>query len=277
MFNLPLAAVVMILSTGHGANSRAVNCDGAAELAEKAVKAIAESGPVAFAGVAFCDGATSLKKEDRPTAEAALALLAGQMEAQYGKRLGGLELASTDKLGRSLVRYTYIEKHERGPILWHFTFYRPEGGAWQWQEFNLNDAWALVLHPVEKAGTGCAEAEKLSESGVAALKAGGVPKLIEVLFAPGKSLLRAGDRNSAVEGFVKLREAASAPLGKSSGEFELIRTKTCGTSLIRFAYLEKCERGGIVWEFTLYRAEKEWQWLNLTLTSNLATSFTVGK
>ncbi len=105
----------------------------------------------------------------------------------------------------------------------------------------------------------------------------GVPKLIEAISAPGKSLLLAGDRTGAVEGFVKLRDAACVSLGKSTGEFELIRTETCGKSLIRSAYLEKCERGGIVWEFTLYRAEKEWQWLNLNLTSNLAPSFAVGK
>ena len=274
------AAVLMILSAGVGtgrtSKSLTRNFDGAEKLVETAAKAIADRGPVAFADIAFCGGATSFKKEDRPTAEAALELLAIKMEARFGKRVGDLERVGTDKLGRSLVRYTYMEKHERAPILWQFTFYRPEGGGWQWHGFDLNDAWVRGFHPAGGA-VPCAEAETLSESGIDALKAGGVPKLIEAIFASGKSLLPAGDRNGAVELFVKLRDTASAPLGKASGAFELIRTETCGKSLIRYAYLEKCERGGILWEFTLYRAQKEWQWLNLSLINNLTNSFTVGK
>ncbi len=269
MIHSSCAVLLMILS--------ARSYDGAEKLSGEAVAAIAEKGRVGFLDRAFSGAATSLKKYDRPAAEAMFAALDIQVDIKYGQRIGDLELARTDKVGRSFVRYCYVEKRERGPMVWQFAFYRPESGNWQWHGFSWNDSWMRELRGADKAPSGRTDAAKLCEGGVAALKEGGVAKLFEASFTPGKCLLPEGDRKGAVEGFAKLREAACAPLGKSTGEFELVRTESFGSSLIRFVYLEKCERGAATWEFTVYRAQKYWQWLSLNLNGDIANAFATGK
>jgi hypothetical protein len=48
-------------------------------------------------------------------------------------------------------------------------------------------------------------------------------------------------------------------LGPSSGEFELVRAIGLGPSLAKFVYLEKFERGAVLWIMVLYHGTDD-QW-----------------
>jgi hypothetical protein len=48
-------------------------------------------------------------------------------------------------------------------------------------------------------------------------------------------------------------------LGPSTGEFELLKETLQSPSLARFVYLERFERGGIVWSFVLYKRKDGWR------------------
>lgn len=54
------------------------------------------------------------------------------------------------------------------------------------------------------------------------------------------------------------REAMIAKFGKPLGEVELVRTESLGKSLVRYVYLEKCERLAMTWQIDFYRGKDGW-------------------
>lgn len=75
-------------------------------------------------------------------------------EAQYGsqantvlQRFGapvGYELLREEPLGTSLVRYTFLVRHEKAPLRWLLTFYRAEKG-WVVTDFNFDGNVAALF------------------------------------------------------------------------------------------------------------------------------------
>lgn len=55
----------------------------------------------------------------------------------YGPILDS-EIVREEKFGNSIVRLVYILKHEKGPIIWQFYFYRPHG-KWFLGKIDFND------------------------------------------------------------------------------------------------------------------------------------------
>jgi hypothetical protein len=56
----------------------------------------------------------------------------------------------------------------------------------------------------------------------------------------------------------EFRTVTTQTLGRSSGQFELLRETALSPSLVRFVYLEKLERGGVWWLLVLYRGKENW-------------------
>jgi hypothetical protein len=118
---------------------------------------------------------------------------------------------------------------------------------------------------------------RMAEEGIKRLKAAGVAGLCDVAFAEGKTVNNPADRAGAEIHFQRLRDAMTARYGKSTGELELIRKEMIGNSLVRFTYLEKLERGPVVWRFIFYRVDGGWKWKDLGTTDNLETEYRVEK
>src|SRR5262249_33267142 len=58
---------------------------------------------------------------------------------------------------------------------------------------------------------------------------------------------------------VESRKQYQADYGNPTGEFELLSQQSASPSLVRLVYLEKFEKGGVVWYFFLYRAKDGWR------------------
>jgi hypothetical protein len=114
---------------------------------------------------------------------------------------------------------------------------------------------------------------RMAEEAVRRLKADGVAGLCEVVFAEGKSINPPGDRAMATANFGRLRDALLARYGKSTGEFEHLRTESVGTAVVKVTYLEKLERTPAVWRFVFYRVNGEWKWKDIGLSDSLEGEF----
>ena len=114
---------------------------------------------------------------------------------------------------------------------------------------------------------------RMVEEGIRQLKSDGVAGLCAVAFAEGKSIHNPSERATATGHFQRLRDAMTVRYGKSSGEFELIRTEVIGTSIVKFTYLEKLEKTPVVWKFVFYRVAGEWKWKDLGVNDNLEPEF----
>ena len=60
----------------------------------------------------------------------------------YGKMLG-YEYISKEKYGKSILRYVYILKLEKGPVVWVFYFYKPKD-KWILANVTFNDQLDLL-------------------------------------------------------------------------------------------------------------------------------------
>jgi len=56
---------------------------------------------------------------------------------RFGQSLAQ-EFIKTQKVGKSFIRYYYLQKFENHAIYWQFTFYRPKA-LWQINEINFKD------------------------------------------------------------------------------------------------------------------------------------------
>lgn len=281
MFSSPAVVLLLALGSNPGetppAKTAIANYAPASKLAEKATSALAVGGLSAILDVAFSGDAASLKVADRANAERLFRSLFDQVEIRFGKALGRHELVRTDVAGDSLVRFVYVQKWERGPMLWYLTFYRGDGGAWVWNGFNFTNGTAGDLQTVPVDAAEFKGARTLATEGVDAIKKGGVDALLDAVLAPGKTILLAGFRGSAALGFGKARDGQGGIVGKSSGQFDLARVSAIGKSLVRYTYLEKCARGVIVWDFTFYRADDNWQWQDVNIHGDASASFSATK
>lgn len=59
--------------------------------------------------------------------------------ASMGKPLGIVEFVRKEECGPSLVRYVFVEKWSKGPVLWTFIFYKTEDG-WIPVKFDFNNS-----------------------------------------------------------------------------------------------------------------------------------------
>jgi hypothetical protein len=100
-------------------------------------------------------------------------------------------------------------------------------------------------------------AQKIAQQAMSCLEEEDLPGMFAVL----REQLAANDWDlRALENLLRhQRELASTNLGTPVGEVELVRIEPIGKSLVRFTYLEKWERSGMIWRLTLYRPRDGWR------------------
>ncbi|HEV3384273.1 MAG TPA: hypothetical protein VG097_05625 [Gemmata sp.] len=235
-----------------------------AKAAREAMESLRTNGVKGFMDVAFSDNKISFKKAERAGCESYFRNLHGSVVAKLGKPLNEIELVRTDVLGRSGVRFIYVEKLERSFLLWCLSFYRGADNEWKWNGLNVKnnqlDSEFRPTQPDERHK----KAAAIAKSGVDAVKANDIPKLLDAVFDSGKTVFTS-DRSFAELSLTSNYQKAIAQLGKPCGEMELVRTEAIGQSLVRFVYLEKCEGGAAVWKFSFYCAGGEWKWQDYSL------------
>lgn len=62
---------------------------------------------------------------------------------RFGKSLSH-EFIKTQKVGRSFIRYYFLQKFENHAIYWEFTFYRPKA-MWQINEIEFKDDFDMLF------------------------------------------------------------------------------------------------------------------------------------
>jgi hypothetical protein len=236
----------------------------AARLAQEAMDRLKEDGFSGFMSEAFSGRSGSLRKSDRAQCEKQLDKIYRLMVARHGRTLDDIELVRTSTISRSVLRFTYMMKFERGPILWTLDFYRGEHGMWRWLSFNVGDDRIDQEFRPGNPSSDANVAASLARKGIEAIKDGGVSDLLDVVTESERTVISM-DRDAFEAKFNALHRQATSALGKPLGEFDLIRTDVLGDSLVRFVYLERYEFGAIVWKFSFYDVSGQWMWFGLGL------------
>lgn len=234
-----------------------------AKLAQEAMDGLKTGGIPGFMDVVYSEKPRCLKKEDRASFELTFRRGHDAIAIRYGKPLGKNEFVRTDVVGQSLVRFVYIEKLERVALLWHLIFYRGESGEWRWVGFNMTGLLDKDFQAVKKDAVD-KDALAMAQDAIDQLRDGGVAKLFDLAFDPNKTEIVA-DRPSMEAAFTKKRETTVAQVGKSLGQFELIRAEAIGPSVVRFVYIEKYQGEVLVWRLSFYRGVREWKWRDLSV------------
>lgn len=107
----------------------------AKQVAQAGADALKADGVAGLFDVVFADGKNVIPAERGP-AEKFFTKLRADAAAALGKSLGEIEPVRTETVGKSLVRFVYLDKYERGVAVWKFTLYRV-GGEWKWRDVNV--------------------------------------------------------------------------------------------------------------------------------------------
>jgi hypothetical protein len=227
--------------------------------ARDAMDHLRSNGIKGFMDVAFSGNKISFKRAERAGCESYFRNLHDSVVAKLGKPLNEIKMVRTDVLGRSGVRFIYVEKLERGFLLWCLSFYRGADNEWKWNGLNVkNNQLNSEFRPTQPDERH-KKAAAIAKSGVDAVKANDIPKLLDALYDSDKTVFTS-DRSSTELSLTSNYQRAISHIGKPCGEMELVRTEAIGQSLVRFVYLEKCEGGAAVWKFSLYCVGGEWKW-----------------
>lgn len=231
-----------------------------ARMASEAMEALKADGVPGFCGVAFSGRKGSLRQSDRVACESLFDKLHAAAVAQQGKPLGDVERVRMEVVGRSLVRFIFVEKLERGVVVWFLNFYRA-GDEWAWTGFNLNDKPPPAGFRAAGSNYHFRPAYRMAHEGFEAIDSCDLKRLLDLAFDADHSVFNA-DRNRAELNLLASVQRATANIGKPVG-VELIRTETFGDSLVRFVYLQKFETGACVWKFSFYRNGSGWKWQDI--------------
>jgi hypothetical protein len=266
MLMISAVCIVAAMGTVQAPDTRVADAE---KTVQKGIAAIQRGEGISpFLDVLFDPDNSSLDGSHRKQLEAPFSLLILQMTEKRGKSLGKFEKARVDAVGRSLLRFVYMERRERGPMLWYFIVHQGEGGKWKWIGFNIKDGWNEDLTTVKETDGNCQEALKIGQRAMKSVKSGGVHALFDVCHAETNSILPPGMRTTHEVNFTNLHVTALARVGKSLDEIEIGRVETVAQSLVKLTFLEKHEKGVIAWSFTFYRTETGWKWINIGVADN---------
>lgn len=257
----------------HAAEPAPTDAAAAEKLAGVAMKRLKAEGMAGFVDAAFDPKTGLLPASRRVQTQDAFGKTREATVGLYGKPVAEAQLLRTDVAGRALVRCVFLERMERAPLIWQLGFRCGEGGP-RWLILNVTPFVDSEFRSAKADDPEFQGAAKLAQAGIDGLKAGGVPGLFDVSFAEGGNVLSV-ERGPLQERFVKLRQNVLAQIGKSAGEFELVRTEAVGTAVVRFVYVEKGELGAAVWKFTFYRPDRDWKWSNVNINTDLIGDFPV--
>lgn len=236
-----------------------------ARMVQEAMDRLKTEGLTGFLNVAFSGRKGAIPLSERANAEAFFTTVRNNVMAANGKPLGEIEFVRMDVVGRSGVRYVFVERMERTAMVWSLDFYRIEGNEWKWTGIRATNT-NTELEPEFRAATQVDAAKgafELASRGVEALKTNSMSKLLDEVIDPARSVISA-ERSQFEQKLDAVRQNSLSQLGKPLSELELVRTEAIGQSLFRISYLERFEKGAMVWKFVFYRTPDGWKWQNLT-------------
>lgn len=89
----------------------------------------------------------------------------------------------------------------------------------------------------------------------------------------GMTVLTETDFVKFKKSLIDSRTLFAKMFGSPTGEFELVRETPAGPSLMRLIYLEKYERGGVLWVFVLFHTKDGWRLSTVTWNQDLSLVF----
>ena len=133
--------LVLLLSSTF-VNAEELKDQDAAEQLAKAVMELVAKGETEK-GVMLTKPYTIIPDHEFEGMLSALRMQAPMIEQRFGKTIG-VELASVEEVGRSLMMVMYIQKFEKHLMRWKFYFYKPKNG-WVLNTFNSDDKIQLMF------------------------------------------------------------------------------------------------------------------------------------
>jgi len=122
----------------------------------------------------------------------------------------------------------------------------------------------------EAKARSAAEARPVVESFIGKLRdeAAGLGTEIE----QGRWLITPQEYASFRGQFVGDRGRFAMQYGERTGEFELVREEAVSPSLVRFVFLEKYQRDGVLWFFVVFRTMGDWRIVGVSWKDRLAVA-----
>ena len=134
------------------------------------------------------------------------------------------------------------------------------GGIATWRGSHLDAAPRTITDPHDAI-------LKHSREAMEQLKTGGIETMLAVL-QRNPTLLPKGQEKEASQFYKSTEEARNTRFGKPVGEIEFVCKQSLSESMVRFVYLEKCERGAMIWRLTYYRIAGEWHFFEFNSNDN---------
>jgi hypothetical protein len=147
-YALPFAAISLVLLGLHlatlTASDSAAEDDSARQLADEAMAKLKESDIPGMAAVVSRMG--SGQETKAAEFQSVYSGMRNIIEVRCGNPLGEVEFIRKEAVGRSLVRYIYVEKFERSVMVWRISFYRSPQG-WILRGLNWDDGADAFFTP----------------------------------------------------------------------------------------------------------------------------------
>ena len=132
----------------------------------------------------------------------------------------------------------------------------------------------IVPAPSVVTSNAAAEARPVVDSFVARLQAEKAEGL-ESEASRGRWLVSDQEMASFRGQFNADRARFAQQYGERTGEFELVREEVLSPSIVRFIFLERYQRDGVLWIFVVYRTMGEWRVVGLSWKEKLAVAVDV--
>ena len=89
----------------------------------------------------------------------------------------------------------------------------------------------------------------------------------------GRTFMSDTEFEAFKKSFLDSRVVYHGAFGKSLGEYDLIRETVLRPDLVRYVYVEKFERGFLVWLFVVYRTKDGWRLNTISWNPDLIHAF----
>lgn len=132
-------------------------------------------------------------------------------------------------------------------------------------------AASRLIKPIEpvKADPPPTPAREVAEAYISKLRSGKNDEFITDV-RTGMALITEQEFAAFKQEFSDSRNRFSVMFGSRTGEYELVRESIISPSLARVIFLEKYERGGVLWFFVVYQCKDGWRLAGVSWNEKLA-------
>ncbi|HVL16282.1 MAG TPA: hypothetical protein VM529_27160 [Gemmata sp.] len=116
------------------------------------------------------------------------------------------------------------------------------------------------------------EARQVVEGFLGKLRDGKYPEFVEDV-KRGRTFMSEAEFEAFKKSFVESRKVYHGGFGNLTGEYDLIRETVLRPDLVRYVYIEKFERGSLVWLFVIYKTKDGWRLNTISWNPDLIHAF----